>query len=106
MTSRILCDFCAAPLEHSREFIYHFESLQFCDDEASLEAIRRSAKYFGEPLRICHRCNKSYLANKQALEAEREAAIVSLRRRYKFTKISLATLLIASLLYWVVTRSY
>src|SRR3954465_7023597 len=64
------CAFCRGVLEPSREFIYQFESLKFCENERVLELIRRMPRYRGEPLRICKKCKDSIEMNQRQLELE------------------------------------
>ena len=87
------CDFCGAALEPSREFIYQFESLKFCDNEDVLNLIRRMPKYQGEPLRICKECNEGIQQNDR--EREEEAADAQRRQRFVRKVLSIGAVLLA-----------
>jgi predicted nucleic acid-binding Zn ribbon protein len=79
LMERTRCNFCGAALESSREFIYHFESLQY--DERALKWARQMPGYRGEPLRLCKKCSDGIEENKRALQED--AAITSSQRRFR-----------------------
>ena len=76
---RTRCNFCEAPLESSREFIFQFESLQY--DPRTLAYMRRMPGYRGEPLRLCKKCNDGIEENKRTLQEE--AANALSQRRFR-----------------------
>jgi predicted nucleic acid-binding Zn ribbon protein len=82
---RTRCNFCGGALESSREFIYHFESLQY--DERFLEWVRQMPGYRGEPLRVCKKCSESIEENTRAREEEAANRLSQRRLRRRIFEI-------------------
>jgi hypothetical protein len=83
MHGREICSFCGMTIDAGREFVYEFESLQFCDDHRVLEFLRESSNYYGEPLRLCRTCNESISGNRSELFEEKEHIVLQTKLAQK-----------------------
>ncbi|WP_425615206.1 hypothetical protein NA78x_005106 [Anatilimnocola sp. NA78] len=96
-----LCHYCGDPLDAGRQFAYEFESIKFVDDEETLEAMRSSPDYYGEPLRLCKVCHDSIAKNQQDLDEE----VLRAERDRRFFQILWGTLAmiaaVGACVYWV-----
>jgi hypothetical protein len=101
MPDQTFCDFCGSALEPGREFVYQYESLKIIDDEVVLAAIRNSGAYYGEPLRVCNRCNNGIQQNLRDQEREDQEDLERAKRARRLIFIGMTIAGIVILASWI-----
>jgi len=96
MSKNTTCNFCGASIDAGREFVYQFESLQFCENEEILDQIQESSLYYGEPLRLCKGCSGS--VEKNLADSEEESRVIAAQTRFA-QKVCIAIAIIIITIY-------
>jgi predicted nucleic acid-binding Zn ribbon protein len=96
MSKTTTCTYCGTSIDAGREFVYQFESLQFCENEQVLDQIQNSSLYYGEPLRLCKGCSQSVDTNHA--EVEEESRVITAQTRFA-QKVCVALVIIIIAIY-------